>query len=1156
MPMLNRELYAKDPRQATLMNNGVAELAEDFAAEGGARVLRYELETFVCDGQYAKGLASILEQYLRNLDALTDQPGVWISGFYGSGKSHLAKMLRVLWTDHKFPDGAGARGLAHLPPEVKDPLKELSHRAARHGGLHAAAGKLGAGAKDYVRLALLEILFKSAGLPASCHQARFLLWLRKQGIESAVRAHLDAVGKTLEGELAQMYVSPPLGEALIKAMPAFAPDSSTARQHLRAQFPQVADVSNDELVADVRAALERDGKFPLTLVVLDEVQQYIGADQGKVYQVQEMTETLCKHFKGQLLFVATGQSALADTPLLQKLMGRFPSKVMLGDWDVEHVTRKIILAKKPSVEQDLKKVLDNELGEISRHLRGTKIEHTKDDEALLTSDYPILPVRRRLWDRLLRSLDVTGATAQLRNQLRVVHEAVADTAELPLGHVVATDYLYDQNAANLAATSQLPMEVFNRIKKLEDMPAPGPLKARVLKLVYLLGKLPVESTQALGLRTTQDVLADLLVTDLAAGSSKLRQDLPDILKDLQDQERIILSLPGEKGTEYRLQTQESSSWLETYRSQESALRNSPQKTEQARAEALREALKAILNKVSVKHGKAHEVRPLRIIWDEHLPKDHAHQLSVWVQDGWQGDERAVLTEARKTDTQAATLFVFVPADHRTALADALIARDAAQATLTTKAKPTTSAGEDALRNMQKRLADAEEDIRRLLQAIVKGARVFQAGGHEVLDGDDLAARIQGAAQASLIRLYPNHAAADHEGWPKVFQEAQKGSVEAMKAVAHAGEPDGHPVCKKLMEFIGGGAKGQDVREQFSAPPYGWSRDVVDGGLLALLATGHLRATDAGGHPLKAAGFDRSKLTQATFRVENITITSVQKIRIRGVFVALGLSGSPEQEAAVAPQVLPRLRTLAEAAGGAAPAPVVPTDPILDELAHASGNALLLALHDRGEAIKQLAAAWEATAKLIAARRPAWDELTRLLRLGQGMDGLADLQNEAGAILEHRRLLADPDPVLSLRDQVAQKLREAVKDRIGAVQAAFRSGRTVLEADDAWTKLTEAQKETVNDQHQLVPPAIPDLATAQAVGDALEACSLEAWKDRADAVESRFASAKLTAARLILPAVHSVKLPARILEKPEQIDTYLHEVKTLLVAALEKGPVSV
>src|SRR5690606_32899378 len=170
--LINAEIYKHPPKQLKLLNNGVAKVSDGHPDEE-LRTLEYELQTFVCEGQYEAGLRRILRTYLDHMGN-PEQPAAWVSGFFGSGKSHLVKMLRYLWIDYTFEeDGASARGLAHLPEDVQDLLKELSTWGKRRGGLRAAAGTLGAGSSESVRLALLGIVFKSAGLPESYTQARF-----------------------------------------------------------------------------------------------------------------------------------------------------------------------------------------------------------------------------------------------------------------------------------------------------------------------------------------------------------------------------------------------------------------------------------------------------------------------------------------------------------------------------------------------------------------------------------------------------------------------------------------------------------------------------------------------------------------------------------------------------------------------------------------------------------------------------------------------------------------------------------------------------------------------------------------------------------------------------------------------------------------------
>lgn len=1151
--MLNRDIY-KPPKENRLVNNGVAEVSEDHS-EAAQAILRYELESFVCDGQYEKGLETILDKFLLNLDAGTEQPGVWISGFYGSGKSHLAKMLRTLWTDYQFTDGATARSLAKLPTGVFEHLKELSTQGKRHGALHAAAGKLGAGAGDKVRLALLGIVFKSKGLPEQYNQAQLVLWMKREGILPAVEAELKSAGRSLAQELPHMYVSSHLAKALLKARPDLAHTEADARKLLKEQFPQVTDVTSEQMTAAIEAALAEDGKFPLTLVVLDEVQQYIGSDAEKGFQVQEVTETLSKHFNGKLLFVGTGQSALSGMSNLQRLMGRFPVQVMLGDWDVENVTRQIILAKKPTAQPQVESVWRANLGEISRHLRGTKLEHVTDDEDVMTSDYPLLPVRRRFWERVLRTIDTTGTVSQLRSQLRVVHEAVLATADAPLGHVVSGDFLYDQIAANLVSTAQLPKEVFDNVQRFAAGDEHAQLKSKLLKLVFLINKLPADAALDIGLKATEDALADLLVTDLSAGSSELRKKLPALLDELQNKDRLVMALAGPSGTEYRLQTRESSAWYDEFRAQEAELKAAPQRVEQKRADLLKGRFGDVLKKVRVVQGKDNVERKLAPTYDDSLPKDHDKSLYLWIQDGWQTEEKSVIAEAKAKSADNPTLFVFLPAQHKTELTNAIVALEAARTTLQKKGSPSTEEGRDAQRSMESRQRTAEKELAELLDQLLAGVRVFQAGGQEAVDGNDLADRINRAAKSSAIRLYSQFDAADHDQWSKVLDEARKGNLEALKAVGHSQEADKHPVCQKLLAYIGPGKKGAEIRDNFEAPPFGWPRDAIDGALYALLAAGHLKATDASSKAVDARSLDRAKLTQAHFQRESVNITPPQLIKIRSLFSAVGVPCQPKEELAKLPVLLVKLREQAAKAGGPAPAPEAPKLTVIEAIEAQTGNAQLLELFTRHDELVGLSKAWAKTADDIAKRLPVWRKLSDLLRHAKALGPYAALKSEVEAIETQRSLLADPDPVRPLLDRAVELLRQALKAKLDGFQSAFVQQQALLQADADWNKLSAAQRDDLVAKHHLTAPGVLQLGTPEQLQDALDDCDLDHWVSKTQALPSRFEAARHAAVQLLKPNVVHVVLPKRTLNDEGELKAWLAEVEALLNAKLKKGPVA-
>jgi len=325
MIKINRDVYERDPSQNKLLNQGVAKVTSGLE-EHELDTLRYEITNFVCEGQYAKGLERILRSYLTNQDK-SEQPGVWVSGFFGSGKSHLVKMLQYLWNDYEFPDGARARGLVKVPQSIKELLVELSTQAKRKGGLHAAAGTLGSVAGDSVRLALLGILFRSVGLPSQFARASFLLWLRDEGLEKPVRDHVQAAGFDFDLELTNLYVSDAIATAILAARPQFAGKLADVRILLQKQFPKVDDISIDDMMEKIRQVFGgKKTKLPGLLIVLDEVQQYIGEKTERSMAVQDLQEQCCSRLGANVLFVATGQTPSPPCRCCRSCRGGSPSR--------------------------------------------------------------------------------------------------------------------------------------------------------------------------------------------------------------------------------------------------------------------------------------------------------------------------------------------------------------------------------------------------------------------------------------------------------------------------------------------------------------------------------------------------------------------------------------------------------------------------------------------------------------------------------------------------------------------------------------------------------------------------------------------------------------------------------------------------------------
>ena len=1143
----NRDIFAVDPTTRPIPNDGVAKVVEP-RTPAEYDVLRYELSAFVCDGEYRLGMERILSAYLANLSR-PSQPAVWVSGFYGSGKSHFVRVLEYLWRDITFPDGATARGLTRLPAEISDLLRELSTAGRQHGGLWSAAGTLGAGASS-VRLALLAILFRSAKLPEQFAPARFVLWLRQMGYYEQFEREIVAAGKDLARELNNLYVSPFIAKALLTADPSFAANEAEARAALRSQYPTVTEITDDELLRTIEDVLtlqsDTPGKLPCTLLIFDELQQFIGEDPTRTLHVQTIVEACSTRFGSRLLFVATGQSALQATPQLSKLQGRFTVRVQLRDTDVEQVVRQVVLRKDAARVPELERVLERASGEINRHLGGTSIAARAADHDALTPDYPLLPTRRRFWEAVLRAVDNAGMAGQLRTQLRIVHEAAQRVAPAALGVVVAGDFIYDQIKTDMLQNGTLARELDVLIGELSDGTADGMLRARLCALIFLIGKLPTDGPSATGLRATPANLADLLIEDLSAGSGELRQRVPSLLSDLVSRGKLM-----QLGEEYRLQTRESGEWETDFRNRRARIHASDSRLASDRTTELRNAFTAQTRGLAFAHGASRTKREFALFFGYDAPSATGDSVPVWVRDEWSVSEATVRAEAQRAGTDSPMLFVFLPRRDADTLKDRLSNVAAALETISARPTPVTPEGVEARNAMQSR-ADAEKrQLDALIQQIIGGARIFAGGGNELSEGS-LSASLRLAVEGALDRLFPDFSLADNAGWGRVFERAAAGAPDALTAVGYQGEAEQHPVCRIVRQFVGvSGKKGLEVRQKFKGEGYGWPQDAIDGALLALVGAGCVHAR-RNGNPVRLTDLQRSQIGQTEFASEGVPITARQKIDMRTLMSSIDIPIRTGEELQAVPLLLERLSELAGSAGGPPPQPERPSARLIEELRRLSGNEQFVAVCDRRTELLDAFKEWRATTEKIAARTPEWQQLQRLQRAAASLPAAVPTIQQVEALLANRGLLTEPNPLPPLTGALSEVIRAALNAAVERLQTVRERELAALDAADEWQRLDADQRQALIARHSLGPIAGPRLATTEDVLSATEANPPSSYEREAHAFPSRITAAREEAARLLTPQAVTLRLPRRTLADAADIELYLNELREALVTAAAGG----
>jgi hypothetical protein len=847
------------------------------------------------------------------------------------------------------------------------------------------------------------------------------------------------------------------------------------------------------------------------------------------------------------MLIGTGQTAITGTTNLKKLEGRFPVKIELSDSDVEDVVRKVILEKRPEARKPLEDVMRRNIGEISRHLAGTSIGHRQDDMDHLVEDYPLLPVRRRLWDRTLRALDRTGTDSQLRNQLSMVHQAAQSNLDKPLGNVIPVDFLFFESANRLLHSGVLPKILHEKtiIWRGEKASETERLMARVCAAVFLINRLGAADNE-IGVKATANTIVDFLLEDLSAGSGELRKVVPGIADGCE----LLMKI----GDEYRIQTPESSIWNDEFQINKQELAHDQNWVATDREDRIKDEFTRRFRK-STTQGDSKVPRDLRLCFDEPPPADAGKGVCVWVRNGWRVVEKDALAEAIEAGNDSPTIHVFIPRLSADALHQQLSELRAAENTLDNRGVPATAEGVEARSAMETRRNRADREIAKILTEAFDKALIFKGGGDTVA-GDNTEKAILKAAEASHERLFPKFHLSDQKGWDKVYTKAKAGAPDALKEIDYHGEPADNQVMKAIMDFLAQATHGKVVRDHFSAPPYGWSRDCVDGALQTLLTTDLVIAKNESGRVVKATELERKSIGNYLFETETATITAQDRLKLKSLIVLVHLPIKHDDDSYQIAEFLDKIDELRNNAGGEPPKPEVPDGDIIDKIRLKSRNEQLITITNAKNEWERLVGEWREKGDRIFDRWPDWLKLREMAYQAKGLDSAVDALRQVDLIESERQLLNDPDPVKTLLSQLAGLLREETGRLDLEFASVHDSNLKALEADGDWAALEPEQRERLLAKHDLAEAARPvvKLKTNEDLLSTLKACPISRLREKVAALPGRFDQVASEAARLAEPEIKFVELPSGTFKSEDEIDRWLNDVKILLKVALQKGPI--
>ena len=867
--MLIRELFSADvtrdiPPVVYFHEQSPAKLAEEvreYIVTGG-----YPQN----DPRFRRVPDGIHDQFVRLLKALSREmkrsggpelPAIWISGFYGSGKSSLAKLFGLALDGRVLPDGTPlARALLDRD---QSPLRAelVSAWETLRGTIDplAVVFDIGAIARDgeHIHAAMLRELRQRLGYcTVSSSVAETELKLEMDGRWPAFLAAAErALGRSWETARTEAMAEDHFSHALHVLEP------TRYLEPLSWLDSRIGDTRNrglsvDEVVRTIETMVRQRAPGKTLFFVVDEVSQYVHQDEDRMLKLQTFVSALGQRLKGGAWLLATGQKKLEDigSDTIGKLKDRFPPhlRVHLSTTNIRDVVHRRLLHKTDQATQLLAALFEKHRAKLKLNGFGCQ-EITAED---FIEVYPLLPGHVELLMQITTALRVHSSRAQsdthaIRGLLQLLGELFRSRklADGEVGDLVTLDAIYEVQATSLEAETQSTLVQVLNHEAVTSRPSLAP---RVVKAVVLLEHIQEQTP------TTAELVAQCLYARV--GQDGNQHEVADVLLALKDAN--CLSYTEKYG--YKLQSSSGQEWMKE--------RDDQPAPDETIHDLFKSKLKTLIEGAERPRWKGRPF-PWIVYYSDRFGSN------VRLSQG--RDETAVTVDLQfVTDKEHRKTAEWVRRSGEGELRDRLVwvvgeigdlkstARDLAKSLAMVKRYHDRRTG---LPREKQRLLIEEETRRNDLEGRLEKAlaNTFMVGrqyfrGKEIDPsghGNGFAEAVQKLAERHLPELYPFYTelvVSDKE-WPQLLErDMTSASTKFYDSGLGILSQDGRrsiPTCSgvvpgRILKFIedNHGVSGNLLVQTFGRPPYGYPVDVLRACLAGLLrGTKIFIQPESGGH---------------------------------------------------------------------------------------------------------------------------------------------------------------------------------------------------------------------------------------------------------------------------------------------------------------------